>query len=121
MHPQLQRRGPWAQDVPADAEIARQLHCSQAAVRKWHGRFARSGMAGLTDAARSGRPRRYLALPRRPAPGRPGPQAPPGDRLAHPPRHPRGRGAREGDLRAVPQPARSSRTSATAPRPSSPP
>jgi transposase len=53
-----------ADDGLSNAEVARQLHCSLGAVRKWRGRFARNGMAGLRDAARSGRPRLYRDLVR---------------------------------------------------------
>jgi len=44
-----------AQDHPND-EIASALETSQQSVSKWRGRFVRLGMAGLKDAARSGRP-----------------------------------------------------------------
>src|SRR5208282_344572 len=44
-----------AQGHPND-EIASALETSQQSVSKWRGRFVRLGMAGLKDAARSGRP-----------------------------------------------------------------
>lgn len=44
--------------------IARRLSVSVNTVRKWRGRFARLGLEGLKDAARSGRPRRYDDLVR---------------------------------------------------------
>ncbi|MFE9250793.1 IS630 family transposase [Streptomyces sp. NPDC007088] len=48
-----------AADGLANAEIAQQLSCSVHTVRKWRSRFVRSGVQGLRDAARSGRPRIY--------------------------------------------------------------
>jgi transposase len=44
-----------AADGEANAIIARVLGVSEATVRKWRGRFAVSGMAGLKDLPRSGR------------------------------------------------------------------
>jgi transposase len=41
--------------------IARRVGCTRATVRKWIRRFADRGTDGLTDAARSGRPRRITA------------------------------------------------------------
>ena len=38
--------------------IARRMHCRPATVRKWTRRFAASGLRGLADVERSGRPRR---------------------------------------------------------------
>jgi transposase len=48
----------------ASARIAADLHVSVDTVRKWRGRFARRGLAGLKDLPRSGRPRRISALER---------------------------------------------------------
>lgn len=48
----------------ASARIAADLHVSADTVRKWRGRFARRGLAGLKDLPRSGRPRRISALER---------------------------------------------------------
>lgn len=48
----------------SNAEIARQLPVAINTVRKWRGRFATLGPAGLTDADRAGRPRRYGDLVR---------------------------------------------------------
>lgn len=48
----------------ANAEIARRLSASINTVRKWRGRFAARGPAGLADADRAGRPRRYDELVR---------------------------------------------------------
>ncbi|MGH3125846.1 MAG: IS630 family transposase, partial [Streptosporangiaceae bacterium] len=41
-----------------NARIARDLQCGEDTVRKWRGRFAESGLAGLKDLPRSGRRRR---------------------------------------------------------------
>jgi transposase len=48
----------------ASARIAADLHVTVDTVRKWRGRFARRGLAGLKDLPRSGRPRRISALER---------------------------------------------------------
>jgi len=40
-------------------QIARQLHTRTARVSKWRQRFGKDRLAGLTDAARSGKPARY--------------------------------------------------------------
>lgn len=42
-----------------NTEIARQLQCTRKTVRKWRGRFAETGRAGLTDEPRSGCPPTY--------------------------------------------------------------
>ena len=42
-----------------NAEIARRLGMSTKAVGRWRGRFHQRRLAGLADAARSGRPRRF--------------------------------------------------------------
>ena len=47
-----------------NARIARDLAISQDTVRKWRGRFAGRGLAGLADLPRSGRPRRISELTR---------------------------------------------------------
>ena len=39
--------------------IAQRHHVSRQTVAKWRGRFARAGLAGLTDAPRSGQPRKH--------------------------------------------------------------
>lgn len=44
-----------AQDQPSD-EIASELEISEPTVGKWRTRFSKSGMAGLSDSPRSGRP-----------------------------------------------------------------
>jgi transposase len=48
----------------ASARIAADLGISVDTVRKWRGRFAARGLAGLADLPRSGRPRRISALER---------------------------------------------------------
>jgi transposase len=45
-----------------NARIARQRHVSEDTVRKWRGRFADEGLAGLVDRARSGRPPRFTPV-----------------------------------------------------------
>ena len=49
----------------ATTEIARQLGCNPSTVSKWRQRFARQRIAGLQDAPRSGKPRRYTDEHRR--------------------------------------------------------
>jgi len=48
-----------AADGTSNARIAVDLRVGVDMVRKWRGRFVACGMAGLTDARRSGRPRRH--------------------------------------------------------------
>ncbi|MFE5550235.1 IS630 family transposase [Streptomyces sp. NPDC056534] len=48
-----------AADADSNGAIARELDVSVNTVRKWRGRFAASGLDGLRDAARSGRPKTY--------------------------------------------------------------
>ena len=57
----------------ADARIAAQVGVSVPTVLKWRGRFAGKGLVGLSDEARSGRPRqvdraRVIATTLRPPP-----------------------------------------------------
>lgn len=47
-----------AEQGHCNARIARDLVCCEDTVRKWRGRFAVSGLEGLADLPRSGRPRR---------------------------------------------------------------
>jgi transposase len=42
----------------SQASVARRLDSRPNTVNKWHGRFARDGLAGLEDAPRSGKPKR---------------------------------------------------------------
>jgi transposase len=46
----------WSAERVPVSEIAARLHCRPKTVRKWLGRFARSGAAALLDLPRSGRP-----------------------------------------------------------------
>lgn len=50
-----------AADGTPNARIAADLRIGIDTVRKWRGRFAVSGLAGLADAKRSGRPRQHAA------------------------------------------------------------
>lgn len=43
-------------------EVAAELNISRFTVAKWRTRFARKGIAGLTDERRSGKPSRYIGL-----------------------------------------------------------
>jgi transposase len=45
-----------------NARIARQRRVTEDTVRKWRGRFADEGLAGLTDRARSGRPPQFTPV-----------------------------------------------------------
>lgn len=49
-----------AEQVPVPV-IAQRFHCRPQTVRKWLRRYQRAGVTGLTDAARSGRPRTLTA------------------------------------------------------------
>jgi transposase len=44
-------------DRPTNQQIAAELGCDRHTVGQWRERFAASGLAGLQDAPRSGRPR----------------------------------------------------------------
>ena len=46
-------------DGLSNKEVASRLASRPATVSKWRGRFVRHGLAGVADAARSGKPRRY--------------------------------------------------------------
>jgi transposase len=48
----------------ANAAIARRRRITQDTVRKWRGRFAAEGLAGLIDRKRSGRPPRFTPMQR---------------------------------------------------------
>jgi transposase len=51
-----------AADGAANAAIARLLGVSLDTVRKWRARFSQHGLKGLTDRARSGRPRQFAPM-----------------------------------------------------------
>lgn len=53
-----------AADGAPNAGIARDLGVCQDTVRKWRRRYARDRLAGLADAPRSGRPRRFTSVQR---------------------------------------------------------
>ena len=53
-----------AADRASNAAIARDLAVCEDTVRKWRRRYARDRLAGLADARRSGRPRRFSAVQR---------------------------------------------------------
>ena len=55
-------------DQPTNLCIAQEVGCSHNTVAFWRRRFARQGLAGLQDAARSGRPRSFSPLPASPRP-----------------------------------------------------
>jgi transposase len=46
----------------SNARIARERHVGEDTVRKWRSRFAKQGLAGLVDQARSGRPSRFTPV-----------------------------------------------------------
>lgn len=46
-------------EPPSNQEIAARLGCERHTVGQWRERFAEHGLAGLQDAPRSGRPRRF--------------------------------------------------------------
>jgi transposase len=48
-----------ADDNPSNQDIAAQLGCDRHTVGQWRARFAEHGLAGLQDAPRSGRPRKF--------------------------------------------------------------
>jgi len=51
-----------ALDRPTDMLIAAEMECSRRTVGLWRKRFLTHGIAGLLDAPRSGRPRRFSPL-----------------------------------------------------------
>jgi transposase len=53
-----------AADGISNAGIARQLGVCEDTVRKWRRRYAETRLAGLADAPRSGRPRRFSPMQR---------------------------------------------------------
>ena len=46
-------------DGPSNQEVAAQFGCDRHTVGQWRQRFAVHGLAGLQDAPRSGRPRKF--------------------------------------------------------------
>ena len=50
------------EDAPCNLQIAVELGCARDTVGLWRRRFAAQGLAGLQDAPRSGRPRRFSPL-----------------------------------------------------------
>ena len=51
-----------APDRPTDMRVAAELYCSRRTVGLWRKRFLAHGIAGLQDAPRSGKPRRFSPL-----------------------------------------------------------
>lgn len=49
-------------DHPYNLDIAHEVGCHYQTVAKWRGRYLAAGIAGLQDAARSGRPRSFSPL-----------------------------------------------------------
>jgi hypothetical protein len=48
-----------APDHPSNLRLATAMHCDRHTVRLWRTRYRVHGLAGLQDAPRSGRPRRF--------------------------------------------------------------
>ena len=46
-------------DEPSNQHVAAELGCDRHTVGQWRERFAEHGLAGLQDAPRSGRPRKF--------------------------------------------------------------
>ncbi len=51
-----------APDAPPNLRVAADMHCHRQTVRLWRTRYLEHGLAGLQDAPRSGRPRRFSPL-----------------------------------------------------------
>ena len=49
-------------DNPTNLQIAAEFHCERHTVALWRNRYLLKGLAGLQDAPRSGRPRRFSPL-----------------------------------------------------------
>lgn len=49
-------------DCPPNLQVAAEFGCNRRTVAVWRTRFVRQGLAGLQDAPRSGRPRRFSPL-----------------------------------------------------------
>jgi transposase len=51
-----------ASDHPSNLRLAAEMRCDRHTVRLWRTRYLAQGLAGLQDAPRSGRPRRFSPL-----------------------------------------------------------
>lgn len=51
-----------APDAPPNLRVAADMHCHRQTVRLWRTRYREHGLAGLQDAPRPGRPRRFSPL-----------------------------------------------------------
>ena len=51
-----------APDHPSNLRVAAEMHCDRHTVRLWRTRYLAQGLAGLQDAPRPGRPRRFSPL-----------------------------------------------------------
>src|SRR4030095_4556366 len=51
-----------APDAPPNLRVAADMHCHRQTVRLWRTRYLEHGLAGLQDAPRPGRPRRFSPL-----------------------------------------------------------
>jgi hypothetical protein len=51
-----------APDEPTNLQVAAELKCNRHTVALWRERYLQQGLAGLLDAPRSGRPRRFSPL-----------------------------------------------------------
>src|SRR5438128_11604830 len=49
-------------DAPPNLRVATDMHCHRQTVRLWRTRYLAHGLAGLQDAPRPGRPRRFSPL-----------------------------------------------------------
>ena len=51
-----------APDYPPNLRVAAEMRCDRHTVRLWRTRYLAQGLAGLQDAPRTGRPRRFPPL-----------------------------------------------------------
>jgi hypothetical protein len=51
------------EDQPTNLQIAAEFGCDRHTAGVWRNRYLQQGLAGLQDAPRSGRPRRFSPLP----------------------------------------------------------
>ena len=51
-----------APEAPPNLRVAADMHCHRQTVRLWRTRYLNHGLAGLQDAPRPGRPRRFSPL-----------------------------------------------------------